>query len=62
MKMLKEVMLHPLLKQMFKMVSLCMDTNEKHCLSLFVNHLIDNCLLYARGDHTHTAAGVLSYV
>jgi len=45
--MLTENMLHTLLQQMFKMALLCMDTIPE-VLSLFVSHLINNCLLYAR--------------
>jgi len=39
------------IKQMFKMASLCVNTSRE-TLSLFGSHLIDNCLLYARQDCT----------
>jgi len=60
-KMLKVDMLYPILQQVFKMASLCM---EKHGLSPFVNHFIDNTVCYTPDDisHTDSAPVVLSKI
>jgi len=51
--MLTEDMLQPLLQQMFKMASHSMDTSPEMSSPL-ASCLNDNCLLYARPDHTQT--------
>jgi len=43
-------MLQPLLQQMFKIGSYSTDTSPE--TPPFISRLIDNCLLYARPDHT----------
>jgi len=59
--MLTENILHPLLQQMFKLASLFMDTDPE-VSSPFVSRLIDNCLLYARPDRTHTLLQLLFHM
>jgi len=51
--MLTEDMLQPLLQQMFKKASHSTDTSPEMSAP-FVSRLINNCLLYARPDHTQT--------
>jgi len=46
-------MLQPLWQQVSKMASSSTDTSLEMS-SPFVSRLIDNCLLYARPDHTQT--------
>ena len=53
MNMLTEKMLHPLFQKLLKMASICTHTSLE-ISSPFVNHLIDNCLLYTRLDCIQT--------
>jgi len=58
--MFKEGMLHPLLQQIFKVASLCMNTSQK-TLSPFISHVIQQLSTACQTrSHLDIAAVVLS--